>query len=65
MENLTPREPSPSNVTDDGWAFVAHDQTLLDLEAPQRRHGLREVFKALRWIVRVGAPRLAHCRSKG
>src|SRR5205085_2021603 len=25
-------------------------------DAPQRRHTLREVFNALRWIVRTGAP---------
>ena len=27
-----------------------------DEDAPQRRHDLREVFNALRWIVRTGAP---------
>ncbi len=26
------------------------------LEAPQRTHDLREIFNALRWIVRAGAP---------
>jgi transposase len=26
------------------------------LEAPQRKHDLREIFNALRWIVRAGAP---------
>jgi len=28
----------------------------MDEDAPQRRHDLREVFNALRWIVRAGAP---------
>lgn len=30
--------------------------TLMDEAAPQRRHDLREVFNALRWLVRTGAP---------
>lgn len=30
--------------------------TLLPQEAGQRRHELREVFNALRWLVRSGAP---------
>ena len=32
--------------------------TLMDEAAPQRRYELREVFNALRWIVRAGAPRI-------
>ena len=28
----------------------------MDVHAPQRQHNLREVFNALRWIVRAGAP---------
>jgi transposase len=51
-----PRKPYPTDVTDDEWAFVAPYLTLMDPEAPQRRHDLREVFNALRWIVRAGAP---------
>ncbi len=30
--------------------------TLMREDAPQRQHDLREVFNALRWIVRAGAP---------
>ncbi len=52
----TPRKPYPSDVTDGEWAFVAPYLTLMDEEAPQRRHDLREVFNALRWLVRTGAP---------
>jgi transposase len=52
----TPRKPYPSDVTDDEWAFAAPYLTLTDPGAPQRRHDLREVFNALRWIVRAGAP---------
>jgi len=46
----------PSDVSDDEWAFVAPYLTLMTEEAPQRTHSLREVFNALRWIVRAGAP---------
>ncbi len=50
------RKPYPTDVTDEEWAFVAPYLTLIDPGAPQRRHDLREVFNALRWIVRAGAP---------
>jgi transposase len=50
------RKPYPSDVTDDEWAFAAPYLALMTLDAPQRRHDLREVFNALRWIVRTGAP---------
>src|SRR5215211_1331567 len=52
----TPRKPYPSDVTDEEWAFVAPYLTLMDEEAPQRRYPLREVFDALRWLVRTGSP---------
>jgi transposase len=51
----TARKPYPTDVTDEEWAFVAPYLTLMDEEAPQRRYPLREVFNALRWIVRTGA----------
>ncbi len=50
------RKPYPSDVTDEEWAFVAPYLTLMTEDAPQRRHDLREVFNAVRWIVRTGAP---------
>ena len=50
------RKPYPTDVTDDEWAFLAPYLTLMDEEAPQRRYPLREVFNALRWIVRAGSP---------
>jgi transposase len=52
----TPRKSYPSEVSDEEWAFVAPYLTLMDADAPQRRHDLREVYNALRWIVRTGAP---------
>jgi transposase len=48
------RKPYPSDVSDDEWAFVAPYLTLMTAEAPQRVHGLREVFNGLRYIVRTG-----------
>jgi transposase len=57
MENeLRTRTPYPTDVSDEEWAFVAPYLTLMTEDAPQRRHDLREVFNALRWIVRAGAP---------
>ena len=55
MEEMLPRKPYPTDVSDEEWAFVAPYLTLMDPEAPQRRHDLREVLNALRWIVRAGA----------
>ena len=49
------RKPYPTDVSDEEWAFVAPYLTLLREDAPQRVHDLREVFDALRWIVRAGA----------
>src|SRR5918997_1031245 len=50
------RKPYPSDVSNDEWALVAPYLTLLPEEAGQGRHDLREVFNALRWLVRAGAP---------
>ena len=50
-----PRKPYPSDVSDDEWAFVAPYLSLMVEDAPQRRHDLREVYNAVRWIVRTGA----------
>ena len=57
MESQVPaRKPYPTDVSDEEWAFVAPYLTLMTEDAPQRRHALREVFNALRWIVHTGAP---------
>ena len=50
------RKPYPSDVTDEEWNFVAPYLTLMKEDAPQREHDLREVFNAMRWIVRTGSP---------
>jgi transposase len=49
------RRPYPSDVSDEEWNFVAPYLALIDEQAPQRRHSLREVFNALRWLARAGA----------
>ncbi len=50
------RRGYPSDVTDDEWAFAAPYLTLLREDAHQRDHPLREVFNALRWVVKAGSP---------
>ena len=50
METPSARKPYPSDVTDEERAFVAPYLTLMDPAAPQRRHDLREVLNAQRWI---------------
>jgi transposase len=52
---MSTRKPYPSDVGDEEWAFAAPYLTLMDPEAPQREHSLREVFNGLRWMVRAGA----------
>lgn len=52
---MNTHKPYPSDVSDDEWAFVAPYLTLLSEEALQRKHDLRAVFNAVRWLVRTGA----------
>ena len=49
------RKPYPTDVSDEEWSFVAPYLALVREDAPQRTHELREVFDALRWIVRAGS----------
>jgi transposase len=51
-----PRKPYPTDVSDEEWSFAAPYLALMTQDAPQREHSLREVFNALRWIVRAGSP---------
>jgi transposase len=50
------RKSYPTDVSDEEWAFVVPYVTLLPMDAEQRKHDLREVFNAVRWLVRAGAP---------
>jgi transposase len=49
-------QPYPSDVSDPEWEFVVPYLCLLPEDAGQRVHNLRDVFDALRWLVRSGAP---------
>src|SRR2546430_10547351 len=54
---MTPsRNPCPTDVSDEEWAFVAPYLMLLPEDAGQRTYSLRDVVNGLRWIVRAGAP---------
>jgi transposase len=56
MSTTPPTRPEyPSDVNDAEWTFLAPYLTLMRADAPQRDHELREVFNALRWVVRTGA----------
>lgn len=48
------RQGYPSDVSDEEWWFVMPYVTLMSEEAPQRNHGLREVYHGLRYVVRGG-----------
>lgn len=43
-------------MSDEEWSFVAPYLRLLPADAGQRVHALREVFNALRYVVRTGCP---------
>src|SRR5574340_1534073 len=49
------RKPYPSDVSDEEWSFVAPYLTLNRVDGENRKHDLRAVFNALRWLVRSGA----------
>jgi transposase len=49
------RQAYPSDVSDEEWAFAGPYLTLMTEEAPQRTYRLREMFNALRWLVKTGA----------
>jgi transposase len=51
-----PRSPYPSDVSDEEWHVVAPYLALVRADAAQRRHDVREVFNAVRWVVHIGAP---------
>ena len=48
--------PYPSDVTDQEWEFVVPYLWLLPEDAGQRVYNPRDVFDALRWLVRSGVP---------
>src|SRR4030095_12083290 len=50
----TTRKSYPSDVTDAEWEFVVPYLTLMREDAPQRDYPLRELFNAVRYVVRTG-----------
>jgi transposase len=48
------RAEYPSDVTDEEWAFVLPYLLLCREDSPQRRHELRAVFNAVRYVARTG-----------
>jgi transposase len=52
--NTTRKSTYPSDVTDEQWEFLLPYLTLMSEDAPQRGYSLREVFNALRYVVRTG-----------
>ena|SRR5436305_8393090 len=50
----TARKPYSSDVSDGEWEFLLPYLTLMREDAPQRDHDLRELFNALRYVVKTG-----------
>src|SRR6516225_7452212 len=48
------RKLYPSDVSDAEWDFLLPYLTLMREDAPQREHGMREVFNAIRYVVKTG-----------
>ena len=48
------RKGYPSDVSDEEWSFCVTYLTLMKEKAPQREYPLRQVFNALRYLIRVG-----------
>ena len=50
----TTRKSYPSDVSDAEWEFLLPYLTLMREDAPQREHSLRNLFNAIRYVVRTG-----------
>jgi transposase len=48
------RKGYPSDVSDEEWGFCVNYLTLMKEQAPQREYPVRQVFNALRYLIRVG-----------
>src|SRR5437764_1176895 len=48
------RKSYPTDVSDAEWEFLLPYLTLLRHDAPQRAYDLREVFNALRYVIKTG-----------
>src|SRR5215470_1876476 len=50
----TARKPYPSDVSDAEWELLVPYLTLMREDAPQREYSLRDVFDAVRYVVKTG-----------
>ncbi|MBE7158089.1 MAG: IS5 family transposase [Rhodospirillales bacterium] len=50
------RKVYPTDVSDEEWDFVAPYLTLIREDAGQRVYALRDLFDAVRWMVKAGCP---------
>jgi len=50
----TTRKSYPSDVSDAEWEFLLPYLILMREDAPQREHALRDLFNALRYVVKTG-----------
>jgi transposase len=50
----TTRKSYPSDVSDAEWEFLLPYLTLMREDAPQREHALRDLFNAVRYVVKTG-----------
>jgi transposase len=48
------RKSYPSDVSNEEWAFCVSYLTLMTEDAPQRVYPLREIFNALRYLIKTG-----------
>ena len=54
MSPSAARKPYPSDIRDEEWSLVVPYLTLMKEDAPQRAYPLRELFNALRYVIRYG-----------
>jgi transposase len=54
LSSASPRKPYPSDVSDEEWSLVIPYLTLMKEAAPQREYPMRELFNALRYVIRYG-----------
>src|SRR6185503_18246434 len=50
----TTRKLYPSDVTDVEWEFLLPYLTLMREDAPQREYTMRDLFNAMRYVVKTG-----------
>ena len=50
----TTRKSYPSDVSDAEWEFLTPYLTLMREDAPQRNYAMRDLFNAIRYVVRTG-----------